>query len=299
MGCLKLTYRENLTPLKVVHGVFETSGKAGAGVYRCGFNGQEKDDEIAGSGNSYTAEYWQYDSRLGRRWNQDPKPNPSISNYATFANNPILFSDPLGDTIVISIITTARGKNEIIRLASSEMIENQVNDGVFIVVSHGSPQVIQNDLNDSEIPRYISDPNQIFELLNTNTEWKEAKESGMEITLILAGCNTATEPEDYYWDEKMIKFDKPLVQRVSEADKDITVIGPDGFTQYNIIREKRSGMIGKKGKAGIVGIRAEDGNDGGWVTYKAGQKKSKVIVGAIRSEPKNNGKKIKFKEEEN
>lgn len=59
----------------------------------------EKDDEIAGGGNSYTAEFWQYDSRLGRRWNLDPKPNPSISDYATFANNPIMYIDPFGDTI--------------------------------------------------------------------------------------------------------------------------------------------------------------------------------------------------------
>lgn len=45
--------------------------------------------------------FWQYDSRLGRRWNQDPKPNPSISNYATFANNPVMFTDYLGDTVKI------------------------------------------------------------------------------------------------------------------------------------------------------------------------------------------------------
>lgn len=38
-------------------------------------------------------------TRLGRRWNQDPKPNPSISNYATFANNPIIYTDPFGDTV--------------------------------------------------------------------------------------------------------------------------------------------------------------------------------------------------------
>ncbi|MGD1846910.1 MAG: hypothetical protein ACFB10_16090 [Salibacteraceae bacterium] len=67
--------------------------------YRYAFNGQEKDDEIAGLGNSNTATFWQYDSRLGRRWNLDPKPNSSISSYATFANNPIRFADPLGDTI--------------------------------------------------------------------------------------------------------------------------------------------------------------------------------------------------------
>ncbi|KAB1064900.1 RHS repeat-associated core domain-containing protein [Salibacter halophilus] len=67
--------------------------------YSRGFNGQIKTDEIAGEGNHNTARYWEYDTRLGRRWNIDPKPNPSIGGYATFANNPILFSDPLGDTL--------------------------------------------------------------------------------------------------------------------------------------------------------------------------------------------------------
>jgi len=69
--------------------------------YRYGFNGQEKDDEVYGEGNSTTAEFWQYDSRLGRRWNLDPKPNPSISGYACFANSPLMFSDPFGDTLKI------------------------------------------------------------------------------------------------------------------------------------------------------------------------------------------------------
>lgn len=70
--------------------------------YRYGFGGQEKGDEVAGEGNSYTAEFWQYDPRLGRRWNRDPKPNPSISEYATFANNPIWNSDFKGDTIAVT-----------------------------------------------------------------------------------------------------------------------------------------------------------------------------------------------------
>jgi hypothetical protein len=67
--------------------------------YRFGFNGQEKVDEISGTGNHNTAMFWEYDTRLGRRWNQDPKPNPSISNYAAFANNPIMYTDHLGDSI--------------------------------------------------------------------------------------------------------------------------------------------------------------------------------------------------------
>lgn len=66
--------------------------------YRFGYNGQEMSNEISGIGNHNTALFWEYDTRLGRRWNLDPKPNVSISGYAAFANNPIWFSDPLGDT---------------------------------------------------------------------------------------------------------------------------------------------------------------------------------------------------------
>ena len=62
--------------------------------YRYGMNGQEKDDEIAQG--IYTAEYWEYDSRLGRRWNIDPIVKAHRSGYATFANNPIVYADPDG-----------------------------------------------------------------------------------------------------------------------------------------------------------------------------------------------------------
>jgi len=65
--------------------------------YRFGFNGQEKDNEIAGIGNSNTAQFWQYDTRLGRRWNLDPKPQIRISDYAAFGNNPIIHTDLHGD----------------------------------------------------------------------------------------------------------------------------------------------------------------------------------------------------------
>ena len=74
----------------------ELDGRSSVGSYRYGFQGQEKDDEISGKGNSYTAEFWQYDSRLGRRWNRDPIIKHHESPYASFANNPIWFKDPNG-----------------------------------------------------------------------------------------------------------------------------------------------------------------------------------------------------------
>ncbi len=77
------------------------SGDVATGGYRYGFNGQEKSDEIDPNGNSTTAEFWQYDARIGRRWNVDPRPDVSISVYSAFSGNPIWFSDPLGDTTKI------------------------------------------------------------------------------------------------------------------------------------------------------------------------------------------------------
>jgi len=68
----------------------------GGANYRYGYGSQERDDEVSGKGNSYTATYWQYDSRLGRRWNIDPVTYPWQSAYSTNNNNPIIFTDPTG-----------------------------------------------------------------------------------------------------------------------------------------------------------------------------------------------------------
>ncbi len=72
----------------------------GSNSYRFGFDGQEKDDEISGGGNTMTAEYWEYDTRLGRRWNVDPafKKYPWESPYSAFNGNPILYNDPKGES---------------------------------------------------------------------------------------------------------------------------------------------------------------------------------------------------------
>jgi hypothetical protein len=65
--------------------------------YRFGFNGQEHDNDINGKGNLNTATFWEYDTRLGRRWNVDPVVKPWESPFLTFGGNPILNSDVNGD----------------------------------------------------------------------------------------------------------------------------------------------------------------------------------------------------------
>ena len=68
---------------------------AGASSYRYSINGQEKESEL--NENITTAQYWEYDSRIGRRWNVDPVKKHSFSPYFTFAGNPLIMVDPDGN----------------------------------------------------------------------------------------------------------------------------------------------------------------------------------------------------------
>jgi len=65
--------------------------------YRFGFNGQEKDREIYNNESTTTALFWEYDGRIGRRWNLDPVPQVNMSDYSCLGNNPISMIDPNGD----------------------------------------------------------------------------------------------------------------------------------------------------------------------------------------------------------
>jgi hypothetical protein len=66
----------------------------GSAKYRYSINGQEKESEL--NENITTAEYWEYDSRIGRRWNVDPVLKVGESPYLTFGGNPVMYSDPNG-----------------------------------------------------------------------------------------------------------------------------------------------------------------------------------------------------------
>jgi RHS repeat-associated protein len=67
--------------------------------YRFAFNGMEQDAEVSGKGNSYTTEFRQLDTRLGRWFRVDPKTSvlPFHSPYLVMGGNPIIYVDPKGD----------------------------------------------------------------------------------------------------------------------------------------------------------------------------------------------------------
>ena len=68
--------------------------------YRFGFQGSEKDNEFKGDGNSYTTEFRQYDPRIGRWLTIDPKMNEKESPCVGFGNNPMIYKDQPGDTVI-------------------------------------------------------------------------------------------------------------------------------------------------------------------------------------------------------
>ncbi len=72
---------------------------ASSGAYRYGWQGMEKDDQVKGTGNFLSTLYRMYDARLGRWKSMDPKPNASNSSYISMGNNPVFYTDVLGDTI--------------------------------------------------------------------------------------------------------------------------------------------------------------------------------------------------------
>jgi hypothetical protein len=81
VGCFKLYRKENCTSEKGRIGIYVSNVNNCRDHYRFGFNGQEKVNEIAGICNHNTALFWEYDSRLGRRWNTDPVVKPNESSY--------------------------------------------------------------------------------------------------------------------------------------------------------------------------------------------------------------------------
>jgi len=110
--------------------------QADSNGYRYGFGGQEMDDEIAGQGNSYTADYWQYDARLGRRFNIDPLTSdyPWQSPYACFNNNPMYFNDPLG----------LQGESDKPKSSSHEVSAKETLTSIAAQYDNVSPQDIIN-----------------------------------------------------------------------------------------------------------------------------------------------------------
>ncbi len=87
-------YHPNYTPFG--SSLNTRSFSAGNG-FRFGFNTQEKDKEVYNNNETYTATFWEYDGRLGRRWNVDKITKSWLNSFGCFSNNPLCMVDHDGN----------------------------------------------------------------------------------------------------------------------------------------------------------------------------------------------------------
>jgi len=174
MGCLKLSYHDQEPAIsenwKIFAGGIEKNASAekkrydyypggslmpgrkySSNSYRFGFNGMEKDDEWRGiTGADYSLSDFGYDALTNRRKALDPHAvkYPSISPYAAFGNNPLIYIDPDGKDIFI-VIKPSSGNTEI-KKANHESIVN------WMYSSQMGQDMINQYIDNQEANLYIS-----------------------------------------------------------------------------------------------------------------------------------------------
>jgi hypothetical protein len=194
---------------------------------RYGFNGMEKTDEISGAGNHYTAEFWEYDPTIIRRWNTDPVVKEWESPYATFRGNPIWYSDPNGDD------------------PSTDVTKNK--DGTFTVVG--------GDANDGDKGVYVVGEGgartgeKVGESLSTHS-FADAKDNIVTGAVINP---SSTEGQDFI-NNDIVDGDPSLVGYMWNArngeDYDIKDLGIENRGSLSRQQYRYRGSVSENGKFG-------------------------------------------------
>ncbi|MBX7180778.1 MAG: hypothetical protein K1X82_01605 [Bacteroidia bacterium] len=127
----------------------EVKERSVSGGYKFGFNGQMKDDEIYGVGNANTAMFWEYDTRLGRRWNLDPEPRFGISEYSAMGLNPINLIDPNGNYF-FGLIGSSKQQRD----AAREFAKNNPNSKINNITSKNISVSYDKLVLNSPIPHH-------------------------------------------------------------------------------------------------------------------------------------------------
>jgi RHS repeat-associated protein len=176
MGCKKLTYQPQETTLKVAHSIFNNVKKTSAEEYLFGYQGSEKDNEVNSSnGSSYTTEFRQLDTRLGRWFSSDPVFQPWQSSYTSMDNNPVNLTDVLGDE-------TGKGINFDGKVAGDLVTDEDGNKFVYWGTDNNGKPILQIsvpvELDEVVINATKKEPDQIFieqtfelELIDERSGW--------------------------------------------------------------------------------------------------------------------------------
>jgi RHS repeat-associated protein len=143
--------------------------------YRYGFQGQEKDDEIKGEGNSYDYGARLYEPRIGRWFSVDPVfvKYPYESNYVSFGNNPILFIDVDGRDIIV-YLSNGKALNYTPGMkVPSDKFGKAVVQALNRVHSTGEGEIVVKALTNSNKTYHIKEAGNLFATTPREKEKKD------------------------------------------------------------------------------------------------------------------------------
>ena len=233
---------------------------AGTG-YRYGFNGEEKDKDITNGDLDFGARI--YDSRLGRWLSVDPLQHryANLSPYNGMGNNPILFIDPSGKTIIINAQNTTDVNKIAQKLAFLQ------------ITKKGSEQI--HSLHISNDPYYIKAHNGVAD---------EFTQSSRTLTF---DPNEAMNNKGGYYHHSLFSFGHEIQHAYDDVAKiDFYSVGSSEAKAVNMENYYRSVF-------GLKNLR-KDYDFGWWDKFGSNHPEQDDFVDRLENNPNSDGESVKY-----
>ena len=250
-------------------------GLQGYGLsYRFAFNGQERDDEVYNTGRMYTAEYWEYDAALARRWNVDPEiaQKPDQSSYAVLSNNPIIMIDPLGnletefkDAEGNTTKTVEDGSNAVFQETGAE------NDKHYEFKGYNEKQGGKNEVNLTTAIQEQQNMNNTNPALQENSQGLGETHCNQATQCIMKTVSsTETDPNT-----------KANAVVTGNANTMVTKLNTETNPNYQKVDQAKAEAHAKNGGLAVIGWKNPKGGHGHILTYSVGSNTKKGAVANI------------------